>query len=108
MATRKHSLCHHPELIQHLLDAADAIYLDPQADRARLNRLLDLVERLQRRNPQITLPRHYHFGSAPRRRSVLLGPETDACRPNRAEPVVPEHTAEVVEHPRRVSGSSRS
>ncbi|MGX2039974.1 hypothetical protein ACWJKU_07545 [Methylocaldum sp. MU1018] len=59
MTPRKFQLCQHVELIQRLLDAADKAYLSPQADRARLNRLLDLVERLQRRNPQTRLPRHY-------------------------------------------------
>jgi len=65
MAPRNNPQRHHPELIQRLLDAADSIYFDPEADRAMLNRLLDLVERLQRRNPQTTLPRHYRHGSPP-------------------------------------------
>ncbi|CAI8761601.1 hypothetical protein [Methylocaldum szegediense] len=108
MATRKHRLCHHPELIQQLLDAADATYLDPQADRARLNRILDLVERLQRRNPQITLPRHFHFATTPRTRSSLLGPDTGVCDRNHAEPAAPECPASAAEHPRRASGLSRS
>jgi hypothetical protein len=102
MVTRKHRLCQHSELIQRLLDAAEAAYLDPRADRVKLNRLLDLVERLQRRNPQITLPRHYHFDTAPRPRTAMLGPEPGVCDPNRAEP------AATAEHPRRASGSSRS
>jgi hypothetical protein len=89
MALRKHCLCHHPELIQRLLDAADVIYLDPQADRAKLNRLLDLVERLQRRNPLTTPPRHFHHGAGRPR-----GPSMAARRADCPETVLSGQSAE--------------
>ncbi len=106
MATRKYRLCHHPELIQRLLDAADMIYLDPQGNRARLNRLLGLVERLQGRNPLITPPRHYHFGSASRSRSAPFNPPMNAECSNGAEPSSPEQLEEAVGRRRRAALSS--
>jgi|GEM_PF-1706629 len=108
MTLRKHGLCQHAELIQRLLDAADMIYLDPQADRGRLNRLLDLVERLQRRNPQTEPPRHYQHGSILRRESTPLHSSTTTQWPNCAGSVLPEQSVEIIDNRRRIARSSRS
>ncbi|BBA32725.1 hypothetical protein sS8_0760 [Methylocaldum marinum] len=96
MALRKRRLCHHPELIQRLLDAADVIYLDPHADRAKLNRVLDLVERLQRRNPLTAPPRHFHHGVARPR-----GPSMAAKDGNCSETVLSGQPAEPVARRKR-------
>jgi hypothetical protein len=70
--------------------------------------LLDLVERLQRRNPQIKLPRHYQHGSIFRRGSAPLDSSMTTQWSNCVGSDMPEQSVEIIDDCRPTRRSSRS